>query len=125
MARNQTVPQDQPKNGGGAAETDLPDPQQREEKINIFLVDDRADKFLAVETVIAELGQYLVIARSGQQRIFHTFERLHSAEQYSGTGIGLAIVSKAAERMGGRVGVESQPHQGSRFWVVLPKAPHS
>ena len=65
------------------------------------------------------------IATAHQQRIFHVFERLHSAEQYPGTGIGLAIVSKAAERMGGRVGVESQPQQGSRFWVELPKVSRS
>src|SRR6266536_324480 len=65
------------------------------------------------------------IATAHQQRIFHVFERLHSAEQYPGTGIGLAIVSKAAERMGGRVGVESQPQQGSRFWVELPRVPGS
>ncbi len=65
------------------------------------------------------------IATAHQQRIFHVFERLHSAEQYPGTGIGLAIVSKAAERMGGRVGVESQPQQGSRFWVELHKVSRS
>ena len=61
------------------------------------------------------------IATEHHQRIFRVFERLHSTEQYPGTGIGLANVSKAAERMGGRVGVESQPDQGSRFWVELPK----
>jgi len=65
------------------------------------------------------------IASEHHQRIFRVFERLHSTEQYPGTGIGLANVSKAAERMGGRVGVESQPLQGSRFWVELPKAPRS
>jgi signal transduction histidine kinase len=65
------------------------------------------------------------IASEHHQRIFRVFERLHSAEQYSGTGIGLANVSKAVERMGGRVGVESQPQQGSRFWVELPKVPRS
>lgn len=54
------------------------------------------------------------------QRIFHVFERLHRAEDYPGTGIGLAIVMKGAERMGGRAGVESQPGQGSRFWIELP-----
>ena len=62
------------------------------------------------------------IASEHHQRIFRVFERLHSTEQFPGTGIGLANVSKAAERMGGRVGVESQPNQGSRFWVELPKA---
>jgi len=53
-------------------------------------------------------------------RIFQVFERLHSLETYPGTGIGLAIVQKGLERMGGRVGVESQLGQGSRFWVELP-----
>jgi PAS domain S-box-containing protein len=65
------------------------------------------------------------IASEHHQRIFRVFERLHSTEQYPGTGIGLANVSKAAERMGGRVGVESQPQQGSRFWVELPNVPRS
>ncbi|MBD2060210.1 PAS domain S-box protein [Oculatella sp. FACHB-28] len=56
-----------------------------------------------------------------QEQIFQVFERLHSAEVYPGTGIGLAIVRKGAERMGGRVGVESQVGQGSRFWIELRK----
>lgn len=52
-----------------------------------------------------------------QERIFKVFERLHGQETYPGTGIGLAIVRKAMERMGGRVGVESSLAQGSRFWL--------
>jgi PAS domain S-box-containing protein len=55
-------------------------------------------------------------------RIFQVFERLHSLETYPGTGIGLAIVQKGIERMGGRVGVESVLGQGSRFWIELPGA---
>ena len=55
-------------------------------------------------------------------RIFGIFERLHREEDYPGTGIGLAIVRKAVERMGGRSGVDSKPGQGSRFWVELPEA---
>lgn len=61
------------------------------------------------------------IAPDHQERIFRVFERLHGIETYPGTGIGLAIVRKGVERMGGRVGVESQLGQGSRFWVELPK----
>lgn len=55
-------------------------------------------------------------------RIFGVFERLHGADDYPGTGIGLAIVKKGIERMGGEVGVESEPGKGSRFWILLPKA---
>ncbi len=57
-----------------------------------------------------------------QERIFRVFERLHGIEAYPGTGIGLAIVKKGIERMGGRVGVESRLEAGSRFWVELPYA---
>jgi PAS domain S-box-containing protein len=52
------------------------------------------------------------------KRIFGIFEL--ASMEYEGTGIGLAIVRKAAERMGGSVGVESAPGQGSRFWLLLP-----
>jgi signal transduction histidine kinase len=62
------------------------------------------------------------IAPEHQQRIFRVFERLHGMETYAGTGIGLAIVRKGVERMGGHIGVESHVGQGSRFWIQLPKA---
>jgi len=53
-------------------------------------------------------------------RVFGVFERLHKQKAYAGTGIGLAIVRKSMERMGGRVGVESEVGKGSRFWIELP-----
>ncbi|YAF98195.1 MAG: CHASE3 domain-containing protein [Nodularia sp. CChRGM 3473] len=62
------------------------------------------------------------IAPEHQERIFQVFERLHGIEAYPGTGIGLAIVRKGLERMGGFCGVESQLGKGSRFWIALPKA---
>lgn len=62
------------------------------------------------------------IAPEYRERIFRVFERLYPIETFPGTGIGLAIVRKAMERMSGRVGVESEPEKGSRFWVELPVA---
>jgi signal transduction histidine kinase len=60
------------------------------------------------------------IAPEHRERIFRVFERLHSGDTYPGTGIGLAIVRRGAERMSGEVGVDSTPGRGSRFWVELP-----
>jgi PAS domain S-box-containing protein len=53
-------------------------------------------------------------------RIWRVFERLNRVEDYPGTGMGLAIVKRAVERMGGRSGVTSEPSKGSRFWIELP-----
>ncbi len=54
-------------------------------------------------------------------RIFKLFERLHTQAEYEGTGLGLAVVRKMTEQMGGRVGVESEPGKGSRFWIELDR----
>lgn len=61
------------------------------------------------------------IPKERQNQIFGVFERLHPEETYPGTGIGLAIVRKAAERMGGSAGVESEVGYGSKFYVRLRK----
>ena len=55
-------------------------------------------------------------------RVFRIFERLHPQDAYPGTGVGLAIVQRAIDRMSGRVGVESRVGEGSRFWIELPEA---
>ncbi len=57
-----------------------------------------------------------------QRRIFGVFERLPTETPYEGTGIGLAIVRRAVEKMGGCVGLESDGLTGSRFWLELPAA---
>jgi PAS domain S-box-containing protein len=57
-----------------------------------------------------------------RERIFKLFQHYHSEEEYEGRGVGLAVVCKSVERMGGKVGVESETGQGSRFWIELPVA---
>jgi signal transduction histidine kinase len=56
-------------------------------------------------------------------KIFGIFERANQSGKYPGTGMGLAIVARAMQRMGGACGVESEPGVGSRFWLDLPAAP--
>jgi signal transduction histidine kinase len=64
------------------------------------------------------------IAPESRQKIFGIFERLNPADKYEGTGIGLAIVARAMQRMGGGCGIESnQSGIGSRFWLQLLPAP--
>jgi PAS domain S-box-containing protein len=59
------------------------------------------------------------IAPEHQERIFQVFERLHGIEAYPGTGIGLAIVKRGIERMGGSYGLHSELGKGSTFWIEL------
>ena len=57
-----------------------------------------------------------------QKRVFQMFERLHPEGTFEGTGIGLTIVRRAVEKMGGTVGIESDGVNGSRFWIELRRA---
>jgi PAS domain S-box-containing protein len=86
---------------------------------------------LPVVRISAERGDHVVridicdngigIPAAMHARVFDMFSRL--SHRYEGTGIGLAIVGKAVERMRGRIGLDSEPGRGSRFWVELPPVP--
>ncbi|WP_394349648.1 ATP-binding protein [Natrinema versiforme] len=71
--------------------------------------------------IIAVRDEGIGIESANQDSIFEVFHRLHSRDEYAGTGIGLALCQRIVERHNGEIWVESEPGEGSTFFVSLPK----
>jgi PAS domain S-box-containing protein len=75
-----------------------------------------ADGMIRVEITDNGIG----IKPEYHSAVFGMFKRLHTREEYEGTGIGLSVCKKIVERHGGKIGIESEPDKGSTFWFTVP-----
>ncbi len=89
---------------------------QRSPVLRIFTTQEQGFTRLWVE------DNGIGIAPEHHERVFRLFARVSNNET-PGTGIGLSLVRKGAERMGGSAGLVSRPGEGSQFWVELPSSP--
>ena len=71
------------------------------------------------EIAISDNG--IGIAKEFQDQIFQMFKRLHTRQEFEGTGMGLAICKKIIRRLGGEISIESEGGKGSTFLVQLPR----
>lgn len=91
---------------------------QPQQPPNIEIWSERRDGWVRVWVADHGIG----IAPQYHKKIFGLFQRLHAQDAYPGTGVGLALVRRGVERMGGRIGVESTAGEGSRFWFEVRQA---
>lgn len=83
---------------------------------------------ISIATQVTETDYILAVTDNGigiapeySKQIFEMFRRLHTSEEYEGTGVGLAICSKIADNYGGRMWVDSEPGKGSTFYFSLSR----
>jgi PAS domain S-box-containing protein len=99
-------------------------PEEREPRIeirgDIFRPENGFDRRPWVRLVIADNG--IGFDNKYAERIFGAFQRLHGQREYSGSGIGLAIVRRIAERHGGRIHAHGVPGQGATFVIEIPQS---
>jgi len=94
-------------------------PEDRDPEVKIW-TELTGDK---VKLFIKDNG--IGIDESERENIFKMFNRLHGVENFAGTGVGLAIVKKGIDKLGGYYGFESTPGEGSTFWIELDRARES
>lgn len=92
----------------------------REDVPPVIMVRGRVESGNKVRIEVQDNG--IGIGEENYEKVFGMFKRLHSHEEYEGSGIGLAVCKKIMERHGGEIGVLSVPGEGSTFWYTLPNA---
>lgn len=99
---------------------------------NALKYNNSIQPIIQIESTETETNWQIAIKDNGlgfepkyAEKIFLIFQRLHNKEEYSGTGIGLAICKKIMELHGGTISVASEPGAGSTFYLTFPKPKHN